>query len=549
MGAAAHLDPAGVAGHQPDGRHLDLQGVGHDLDEAGLVALAGRLGAGQHLHRPVLGDGHRHPLAHRAHGGFHIVGKADAAQPPARLAFGPPGREPLPVGHGQRPVHAVGEVAGVVGEAGGGAIGQLDAAHQVAPAELDAVHAQASGGHVEQPLDDEMRLGPASAAVGRGRRGVCQDGPHAQVRDGDVMNRGGDPLVVVQRHIGDGVRPGVPIHLALQGQDAALRVEGQAGTDVQPPALVVADEGLAAGGGPAHRPAQPPGGPDHQQLLQIKRGARAEPPAGVGADHLDLLDGCGERLRQLLALAYRALASRGQAKDAALHIVFADGRAGLHLAGHNPTVLELALDHQMRGVERARRRFRIAEVLAEAEVAGAVVVELRRSGRDRVVGLHHHRQRTAAHHHQLGRRQRLFQGLGHHHGHCLADVAHAIDGQRHVAPVETGLAAKPRRGGVDRVGGDGVVLHRGVAVGEIVGAGQHRDHAGRRGGGRDVYRLEVGVGLVRAHEGGVGRAGDGDVVGVAPAPGDEPQILEPRDRLADQPAGAQGRALIHSWRP
>ncbi len=111
MGAAAHLDPAGVSGHQPDGRHLDLKRIGGDLDEGRLMALAGRLGAGQHLHRAILGDYDRHPLAHRSDGRLHIVGDADTAQKPARLALGPTSRKPVPVRHRQHAVHVAGEVA------------------------------------------------------------------------------------------------------------------------------------------------------------------------------------------------------------------------------------------------------------------------------------------------------------------------------------------------------------------------------------------------------------------------------------------------------
>ncbi len=86
MRAAPHLDPTGVSGHQPDRRHLHLQGVGDDLDEGRLMALARRLGAGQHLHGAILRNRDRQTLTHRANGRFHIVGDADAAKLPARLA-------------------------------------------------------------------------------------------------------------------------------------------------------------------------------------------------------------------------------------------------------------------------------------------------------------------------------------------------------------------------------------------------------------------------------------------------------------------------------
>ncbi len=159
------------------------------------------------------------------------------------------------------------------------------------------------------------------------------------------------------------MRADIAIDRAVERQDAPLRIQGEAGSDLEATALVVAEEGLAAGGRPAYRAADAPGRPDDQQLLDRERGARAEAAAGIGADHLDALDGRTQRLGQLLPLAHRALAARGQAVDAPRLVVFADRRARLHLAGDHAAVLEDALDHQVRALERACGRGWVAEVL------------------------------------------------------------------------------------------------------------------------------------------------------------------------------------------
>ncbi len=51
--------------------------------------------------------------------------------------------------------------------------------------------------------------------------------------------------------------------------------------------------------------------------------------------------------------------------------------------------------------------------------------------------------------------------------------------------------------------------------------------------GADVDRGDAGVRLGRAHDAAVDLAGEIDVVGVAPRPGDEPLILDPPHRLTD----------------
>ena len=64
-----------------------------------------------------------------------------------------------------------------------------------------------------------------------------------------------------------------------------------------------------------------------------------------------------------------------------------------------------------------------------------------------------------------------------------------------------------------------VVRDAGEPVGGRIGAGEHREHAGRGERRRRLDASDPGVRVRRTHEGGVSLAVDVDVVGKAPAPG------------------------------
>ena len=66
-----------------------------------------------------------------------------------------------------------------------------------------------------------------------------------------------------------------------------------------------------------------------------------------------------------------------------------------------------------------------------------------------------------------------------------------------------------------------------------VGAGQHRDDAGRRRRGRGVDRADTGMRMRRAQHKGVSLARTNEIVDVMTAPGQKPLVLDAADRLAD----------------
>ena len=71
-------------------------------------------------------------------------------------------------------------------------------------------------------------------------------------------------------------------------------------------------------------------------------------------------------------------------------------------------------------------------------------------------------------------------------------------------------------------------------VGGVVAPGQHREHAGRRRGARDIDRDEPRMRMGRAHEHGISLARPVEIVDEAPAPGEEPLVLDARHALSDE---------------
>ena len=85
MRAAAGGDFRGVAADEDDVLRVHAEEVGHDLREARLVALAGRLRADRKLDLAGAEHGHLDALVRNADRGFEIVRDADAAELAALL--------------------------------------------------------------------------------------------------------------------------------------------------------------------------------------------------------------------------------------------------------------------------------------------------------------------------------------------------------------------------------------------------------------------------------------------------------------------------------
>ena len=137
-----------------------------------LVPLARALGPHEYIHETIIGKPYLRPLAGRPAGGLKVVGHADAALHPARVAGGPALLEPGPVHLLQRRIQHLAEVAAVIGLVHRRHVRHRRGRHHVAAPQLHPVNPGLERRGVNQPLDDVVALGPPGAAVGV-HRGRC----------------------------------------------------------------------------------------------------------------------------------------------------------------------------------------------------------------------------------------------------------------------------------------------------------------------------------------------------------------------------------------
>ena len=421
------------------------------------MALADRLGADADLDDAFGTHLDADALVRRAHRRLDVVGKADAGEPAAACGRLAARRETVPIGHGEGARHVAGEVAGVVGESHGRAIGELLAPDHVAPAQLDPVDGKLRCRELDQPLDDQRRLRPAGAAIGRGRDRIGHRAAHAHMRRRDVVERGRDPARIVERHIGDRVRADIADMIDRERQHAARAVERELRFGHEVPPLVVGEEGFRTVARPFHRAAEAARREQHGDLLGIDIGARAEPAADIGADHPHALGRQLEALRQRRADAMHALVSGNEREQVLGRVMKADGGTRLHLRVDDALIAERPGDDAVGAFERGAHGGAVAELGLDRDVVRGGRPERGRARRERIEHIDDGRQRLVFDRHGLGRIARGPRGLGDDHGDRLAQVACAADGERHLRLVELErrigrLAVNDGIGGVRHVG-------------------------------------------------------------------------------------------------
>jgi hypothetical protein len=107
----------------------------------------------------------------------------------------------------------------------------------------------------------------------------------------------------------------------------------------------------------------------------------------------------------------------------------------------------------------------------------------------------------------------------------IADEAHVGIGER--PQRRAGCVEQDRR------------LHR-ADVRVQLRRGEHRNHTGDRARRAGVDTRDPAARDIAAHERAVEQAGDDDVVDVTPPAGEQPRVLAPADRLADEAPGGRG---------
>ena len=295
----------------------------------------------------------------------------------------------------------------------------------------------------------------------------------------------------------------------MQAEELAVGRYRQLRFDMQVARGIVAGEGLAAFAGPFDRPADLLRRPRDQHELGIQEIAGAEVAAGLPGDDADLLGLEAEDDRELLLRPHHRAAAGIERIAAGRRIVGAQRGARLHRHAGDP--LDVGLDpHDIFGLGKAGAgRLRIADPGIDGDVV-------------------HRRQGLVDDPDRFGGVLGLRHGLGDDERHALADEADAVGRQDH-RPLEQVRRAveivEPDVGRAHRLRDvrDGL-----QPLGQHVGAGQDQQHAGHLQRGRGVDRHDAGVRVRRAQHEAAGLVGQGEVVRVAAAAGQQPRILEPR---------------------
>ncbi len=174
--------------------------------------------------------------------------------------------------------------------------------------------------------------------------------------------------------------------------------------------------------------------------------------------------------------------------------------------------------------ERFRHLGGVAVMEIQEDVAGRLVVQLRRAGLRPVRGRRHRRQRVDVEDDRLGRVLRLRHGLGDRERHRLAGIAHARLGERRPPGMMPRRAVAVLRRERAFQGLDPGRLEIGRAI-----DAEHARHLAR------ILEREPPDRAVRdgrAHHHRIRLAGQVHVIGVAPLAAQQGRILLARDRLA-----------------
>ena len=369
----------------------------------------------------------------RRRGALEVAADAEAAQLAAlpRLFFS--FWKARPVARFQGALQHLGELSGVIHLPRGGLVGHLVGPHVVAPAQLDAVDAELGRRLVDEALHVIVRLGPAGAAVSRHRRGV---GEH-ELRRHVQQRRAVDAHRVLHRVVGRhhrrrGADVGAEVAVAgdAQREEAPVRVEGELGGHLVVAPLLVGDEASRALVGPLHRAPQRPRRVREAHVLRVDRALHAEGAADLPGAHAHLVLGYAENVGELVAHAEHALARRHESEAAARGVVGADPRARLDRRRDHAGVSQCELYPVSGFAESLLDLVLVAVAELDGDVAGQLLVELRRAGLRRLARGGYRRQRLDVDLDGFRRVLRLRRRLGDHAGDRVADEAHLVHRQR-----------------------------------------------------------------------------------------------------------------------
>ena len=429
-------------------------------------------------------------------------------------------------GEPRRLAEGQGVVAGVVRRPRQRRVRERAVRNQVVEAQLQGVDAEFVGGHVDRPLDEGRRLGPAGAPVGAGGRGVGGD-------RGDLALRRLERVDALQ-HAARAERQ--------QRADAGVgpRLAHDRGADrPQPPvvrapeldpldlaaAVESAAEVLAARRHPAHRPAQAERERRNDRVLGCDADLAAEPAADLRRHDTDRLLPHADRLGEEPAERVGLLGRRVHEQAPVVRRLGED-RVRLERGDRDALVDEPPAHHPVARGEGGVDRGGAAAHRDVGTVAGK---QQGRAVGQCVLGVDDRIEGVEVGDDGCGGVARLRLGLRDHHGDDVADEAHPVGRQR--GPEQRGVDLDER-------------VHRRQA--EVGGEVDPRD-AGHRARGIRVDAAQQRVGQLGPDEDRVQQAIPAKVVGVAGAAPDEGGILGTGD-AGSEDRGGHGKSLSRTRR-
>ena len=493
------------------------------------MALAGRLHVEHEVEGVATRKLERGTLQRRAAGMLQHAGDAEPAQLATPLRFLAPLLETVDVCEFERLVDNHREFAGVVDGADRGFVGNRLGRNQVALAQAHAVDAGEARGLVDHALERIVRLRPAGAAIGRGRRGVGEQALHADVDLLDVVHAGeaareierlqiGADRADISAQIGEVAHP--------QGEEMPVLVERKLDLGHSVARVCVVEKRLRPTRHPVHRALDALGADKLGDVFRIGAGLHAKRAADVFGDDAQFVLRDVHHRSGVVAQRAGTLRAHPQMVAVARCIVARGGAARLHggvrqpLVGHGDMRDVLGRGNDALDLARVGVGIGMRPGPVHGEIAGRLLPQLRRAlGLRRAHG-NHRVERLVVDLDQVGGVLRRKAGLGDHHRDGLADIHHALARKcASVRHIELAAAAAGKRR---------MTRHAADAGRVNVRAGQDCEHAAhllRRVG---VDAVDAGVRVRRAHEGGGDLAGFGGIGDKAAGAAQEIVVLDAR---------------------
>ena len=535
--------------------HRHAQPIRDQLRQRRLMPLAMAMRARQHGDRAGgMHADHPHliqprPRTQRSHhrrgcyaAGLNIGGNTNAPQFSMGSRRSPPRLKTRPIRSLHRHIQRREIIAAVILQRDRRLVRELIRPDEIAPTNGNLVDPRLARRHIDQPLNQEGRLRPASAAIGIHRHGVGEHRLHLGIDRRRLVAAGQQRGVEIGRHRG-GEGGKISAHIGLRyhtkAQESALFIQGQLSLGDMIPAMRIGHEGFSAVRRPLDRQIHLGRRPGDGRLFDVMENLRAKAAAHIRRHNPQLAlrniqhKGAHQQpdhMRILAGGVERVLIGGG--------VIIANRRARLHGIGNEPVVHQLKLHHMLGlGEGRIRRRL-VANMPIVTNIGRDIIMHRRRAERLGLMHIRRRRQHVVIDDNGLGSIARLRPAGRHHQRHRIAHKAHLALGQHRVRRLGHGRAILvvdlPATG------------HAADLIGRHILAGENRNHPrhGPRSG--EVERPDPRMRMRAAQKPGIGLARAIDIIGVMAAAGEETQIFLASHAGANALKGDDGVHVVRS---